>query len=454
MRILIAGSGKVGLELASQLSAEGHDITLIDRKSTCLQNAIEKYDVMTVEGNAASLDVLKAADVVNADLLIATTGLDEINMLSCVTARQLNPKIHTIARIRNPEYKDQVYLMKRDFGLSLAVNPEKEAAVEITRLINFPGFLKQDTFVDGRVEIVEIYLHENNALVNRHLYELPEIVQCKVLVCAVLRDGKAIMPSGDFVLEAGDEIFVTASTQNLRQLLKSLGIVAKKAKNVFLAGGSRIAYYLAKELTDEGLTVKIVDRDYERCEELVSLLPKAAVSCGDVSNHDFLEEEYFEQFDTLVTLTGLDELNIVLSIYGRSVGIQQVITKLGRAESMAMLDKLPVGSMICPKELCANSIVRYVRAMQNEIGPAITVHKIAEGQAEAIEFLVDDTTRHCGEPLKNIKTNENVLVCCISRGQNIEIPNGDSTFRKGDHIVIVSNGRTVIRQLNDIFEDK
>ncbi len=454
MRILIAGSGKVGLELTRLLSAEGHDITLVDRKQSCLQSAIEKYDVMTVEGNAASLDVLNTADVQNADLLIATTGLDEINMLACITARQLNPRIHTIARIRNPEYKDQVYLMKRDFGLSLAVNPELEAATEIARLINYPGFPKQDTFVDGRVEIVEIYLRNDSSLVNRHLYELPNIIKCQVLVCAVLRDGKAVMPSGDFVLKAEDIIFVTASTNNLHQLLKNLGIVTKKAKSVFLAGGSRISYYLAKTLCGEGLTVKIVDRNMQRCEELISLLPKAMVSCGDVSNHDFLEEEYFEQFDTLVSLTGLDELNIVLSIYGRSVGIPQVITKLGRADSLAMLEKLPVGSVVCPKELCANSIVRYVRAMQNEIGSAITVHKIAEGQAEAIEFLVDDTTRHTGEPLKNIRTKDNVLVCCITRGSTVEIPNGNSVFRKGDHIVVVSNGRTVIQKLNDIFEDK
>lgn len=452
MKILIAGDGKVGAALTRQLSAEGYDITLIDSNQQVLESTMERYDVMTVFGNCATKDILMQAGVMEADLLIAATSADEINLLCCMTAHGLNPRLHTIARIRNPEYSDQIYEMRDLFGLSMVVNPEKQAAVEIERLLKYPGFLKRDTFAKGRVEIVELRVEEHSKLCDLPLSKLDTVVRCKVLVCAVLRDGTAAAPDGNFVLRAGDRIFVTAPAENLSTLLKNLGIISRKARRVLLCGGGRISYYLAEQLQKNGVATQLIESDRERCVQLSGLLPSIEIIHGDASNQQLLESERIADCDALVTLTGLDELNMVISLYGRRRGVPQIITKVGRAENSEILDSLALGSVICPKELCCDAIVRYVRAMQNQAGAAIAVHFIADGQAEAIEFLVDETTQHCGQALKDLKLRKNVLLVCITRSGKTEIPNGASSFERGDTVVVVTSGDVVIHQLNDIFE--
>ncbi len=452
MRILIAGDGKVGATLTRQLSAEGYDLVLIDSNQQVLETNQEKYDVMTIRGNCASMDILLKADVRHADLLIAATGADEVNLLCCMTAHGINPKLHTIARIRNPEYDKQVYMMRDIFALSLTVNPEKQAAVEIERLLKYPGFLKRDPFAKGRVEIVELEVDAQSKLRNVSLNDMDGIVRCKVLICTVLRNGKAITPDGKFVLHEGDRIFVTAPTNNLAILLKNLGIITHKVGHVMLAGGGRISFYLAQLLQKTGITVQIIEQDQERCLRLASLLPTAHIVHGDASNMALMESEGLSRSDALVSLTGQDELNMVISLYGKSQGVPQRITKLGRMENLSILDGLPLGSVICPRELSCNTIVRYARAMRNQTGAAVTIHSIAEGQAEALEFLVDETTRHCKEPLKNLNLRRNVLIASISKGFVTEIPSGESSFSVGDTLVIVTSGGTVINQLNDIFE--
>ena len=452
MKIIVAGGGKVGAALIRQLSAEGYDLTLIDTNTSVLERTMNLYDVMAVQGNCATMSALTQAGVEDADLLIAATNADEMNLLCCVTAHAMNPKLHTIARIRNPDYSDQIYRMRSSFGLSLTVNPEQQAATEIHRLLKYPGFLRRETFAKGRVEIVELRIDRGSKLCNVTLGNLGSVVNCRVLVCAVLRDGTAIAPSGNFSLQEGDRIFVTAPTTTLSVMLRNLGVITRPVKRAILCGGGRVSYYLAKMLEKDGVSVQLIERNYDRCVELATLLPDVRVLHGDATSQTLLDSEDIDRADALVTLTGLDELNIVISLYGNSRGVPQIITKLGRMESTGIVDDLPLGSLIYPKELCSNTIVRYVRAMQNQSGAALSVHAIADGQMEAVEFMVDDTTLHCGVPLKELKLRSNVLVACINHIGGTEIPNGNSCFRKGDSIVLVTPANRHLLQLNDIFD--
>jgi len=451
MNIIIAGGGKVGFTLARQLSAEKHDITLIDSNQQVLHSGMERFDVMAVHGNCASMETLLQAGVKDTDLLIAATNADEVNLLCCTTAHGINPKLHTIARIRNPEYTEQIYAMRDVFALSMAVNPEKQAAVEIERLLKYPGFLRRDTFAKGRAEIVELRIDASSKLCNVSLSELHSVTKCRVLVCAVLRNGNAVAPSGSFVLREGDRIFVTAPTENLTALLKNLSIITRKARRVILCGGGRVSYYLASLLQKDNIFVQLIENNYDRCVELATLLPDTCIVHGDATVQSLLENEGLSSCDALVTLTGMDELNMIISLYGTSRGIPQIITKLGHAENRNIIDNLPLGSIICPKELCCSSIIRYVRAMQNQTGAALSIHTIADGQAEAVEFLVDEYTKNCGIPLKNLKLKPNVLIASISHGASSEVPSGDSVFHKGDSLVVVTSGSGVLQQLNDIF---
>ena len=451
MNIIIAGDGKVGSMLTRQLSSEGYDVTVIDKDARVLESSVERYDVISVHGNCASMGVLLQAGVKDADLLIAVTSEDAVNLLCCTTAHALNPKLHTIARIRDPEYTEQIYRMRNVFGLSMVINPESQAATEIERLLKYPGFLRRDTFAKGKTEIVELRVDAGSKLCNVRLMDLRAIVKCQVLVCAVLRGGTAIAPRGDFTLREGDRIFVTALSENLTTLLKNLGILTRRVRHVTLCGGGKISYYLATRLKKSGISVQIIDSDYQRCQKLCELLPEADIIHGDISEQDLLESEGLARTDALVTLTGLDELNMIVSLYASSRGVPQVITKLGHMGNRSVIDSLSLGSVLCPRDLVCSNIVRYVRAMQNQTGAALSVHAIADGQVEAMEFLVDEHTRFCGKPLKEIRLKPNVLLVTIAHGAVTQIPNGESMFHQGDAVVVVTNSREGIRQLNDIF---
>ncbi len=452
MKIIIAGDGKVGATLTRQLSLEGNDLTLIDSNPRVLDSSIEQYDILTVTGNCATMDVLRRANVEEAELLIAATSADEINLLCCMTAHAINPALHTIARIRNPEYTEQIYQMRDVFALSLIVNPERQAAIEMERLLSFPGFLRRDSFARGRLEIVELRVDAASKLNRVALHELNTIIKCKVLICTVLRSGTVIMPRGDFILREGDRIFVTAPTEELATLLKNLGIITHRVNRVILAGGGRISYYLAQQLQKRGIQTTIIEKDPQRCVELAELLPRVTVIHGDASDPQVLESEGLRETNALVSLTGIDEMNLLISLYATNLGVPQVITKLGHLDNSNILDNLAIGSVVSPKELCCANIVRFARALQNQTGAAVSVHSIANGQAEAVEFRVDEQTPHCGEPLKAIRLRKNVLLAGISHGGRTEIPNGDSVFHIGDTLIIVVTADTVIHQLNEIFE--
>lgn len=451
MNIIVAGVGKVGKVLVRQLAAEGHALTVIDQNSHILETLVVRYDAIGVQGNCASKAMLEQAGVETADLLIAATNADEVNLLCCMTAHGINPKIHTIARIRNPEYTEQVMTMRDTFPLSLTVNPEKQAALEIERLLKFPGFLRRESFAKGRSEIVELRIDSKSKLKDVALMDMSSLVKCRVLVCAVLRAGQAVAPSGHFVLQEGDRIFVTAPTSDLAMLLKNLNITTRPVHRVLLCGGGRVAYYLAQALEKDKISVKLLERNRERCLALAESLPETEVIYGDCSNQSVLEEQGIQACDAVVALTGLDETNMILSMYANARGVNQTVTKLSREEIISIANTMALGSIISPKELCSNIIVRYVRAMENQTGAAVSVHAIADGQAEAVEFLVDEHTPNCGVPLRDMRLKPNVLIASIIHGTQTEIPGGDSQFVPGDRIVVVTSRRGMLQQLGDIF---
>lgn len=452
LKIIIAGIGKIGDTLTRQLSAEGYDITIIDTNKKVLDEKIDHYDVMAYQGNCALGKTLRSAGAAGADLLIASTGNDEINLLCCITARSINPEIHTIARLRNSEYTEQVYSMRDIFDIPLIFNPEKQAAIEIERLIRYPGFLKRDTFTKGRVEIVELKIENGSKLCRAQLNDITKIVRCAVLVCAVLRDGKAITPDGSFVIEAGDRIFVTASAENLSSMLRQLGFVNHKAKNVIIAGAGTLSQYLAALLLRRHIGVKVIEKNPEAALRMSEKLPDAEVIVADAGVPALLESEGISTCDAIVTLTGLDELNIIISLYGSSAGVPQIITKLGRMDETEIIERLSIGNIISPRLLACRNVVQYVKALNNQKGGALSLHMIADGKAQALEFVADKKTLHCREQLKTIKTKKDVLIACITRNGEPMIPNGTSFFEEGDTLIVVAVGDTPILQLNDIFE--
>ncbi len=454
MKIIVAGDGKVGSMVAGQLSGEGHELTLIDKNPAALQPTIEHYDVMSLAGNCASMEVLRNAGVEDADLLIAATGVDEVNLLCCLTAHGMNPNLHTIARIRQQEYSETLSTLRNQFALSLVVNPERQTAKEINRLLRYPAFLKREEFANGTVELIELRMDDSSPICNQPLSKIGKILQCQMLVCCVVRDGESFTPAGDFVLRSGDRVYATTTTATVTPLLKALHIQTPKMRTVTICGGGSISDYLAGLLIKEGVSVKIIEKNRERCEELADKHPEAFVVQGDLSNQNVLEHERVVECDAFVTATGNDELDVLLSIYANSCKVPQVITKLGRAENLSLIAQLPVGRIVSPKDLCSKTIARYVRAMCNgvAVASAVTIHFIANGQAEAIEFVVDTATRYCGVPLRDIPLKKNVLIASISRDRASVIPNGNSMYHVGDHLVIVTASDKVVQQLNDIFQ--
>ena len=439
MRIIIAGDGKVGLALTRLLSQEGHDLVTIDSNRAVLERDMQQFDVMTVVGNCATMATLNEAKVQQAEVLIAATSADEINLLCCLTARKMNPTLHTIARVRSPEYREQLYMMRGEFGLSLIINPEREAAKEIFRLLQLPGFLKRETFAKGRVEIVELRVLERSPLENVILNHLPHVLGCKVLVCAVIRDGHALIPSGDTMLRRGDHIYVTAPVTVLSYLMKRLGITQKKIRHAMLIGAD--------------VRVKIIENNPQRSEQLAQMLPEAAIICADGANQEILEAEGLNETDALVTLTGIDEQNIITSMVGNAKGVPHIVTKVNRIMTTGMVETLPIGSVVSPKELCSANIVQYVRAMQHQTGAAVTLHRIADGRAEALEFIVNKQSKYIGEPLKNLRLRlkKNILISCITHHGNTVIPDGESYYQLGDTVIVVTTREQPVLQFNDIF---
>lgn len=452
MRIVIVGDGKVGYTLADRLSNEGHDLVVIDNNPKNLALLSTTLDVITVLGNGASSAIQREAEVQDCDLLIAVTSMDEINMICCLVARKLGAE-HTVARVRNPDYAAQLVLLKDELGLSMAVNPEHAAAIEIARLLRFPSALKIETFARGRAELVEYRIPADSALCGMALKNLAKSLQAHVLVCAVQRGDDVFIPTGDFVLACGDHIHITTPPEELSAFFKKLGVFQHRVKDVIIVGGGRIAYYLTKQLANLSMQVKIIERDQPRAEELCELLPRTLIIHGDGTDPDLLGEEGLDQADAFVALTGLDEENIILSLYAQSrmEGGGKVITKVDRLPFLGVLDDLGLHSLISPKTLTANSIVSFVRGMQNATGSGVeTMHELIDGRVEGLEFRVLPTADYLGIPLMNLPLRKNILIGCIVRRGKAIIPAGSDTIEAGDSVVVITTAQ-MFDDYNDIF---
>ena len=451
MKIVIVGDGKVGQALTGRLAEEGHDLVVIDSSPEALRTSVEVHDVMGISGNGASYAVQKEAGVEDADLLIAATSGDELNLLCCLVAKKLGAR-HTIARVRNPDYADQLVMMREDLGLSMTVNPEMAAATEIARMLRFPSALKLDSFARGMVELVEIKVKEGSPLLGQALYTLSSHLGIRILICAVRRGEEVYIPTGSFVLQQGDKISITATPSEMDSLFRKLGIYRHKIHRVMVVGGGRIAYYLAKQLLKLGMSVKIIEKDAARCELLSEALPKARIILGDGSDRELLEEEGIEEMDALVALTGMDEENIIISMYAGTLGLAKVVTKINRMSFQEILDSAGIESVISPKGITVNQIVRYVRAMQNSQGSNVeTLHRIVGGRVEALEFNVTADPEVTGIPLKDLRTRQNLLIAGILRGRTIIYPGGNDTIEPGDSVIVVTTGHQ-LKDLRDILE--
>lgn len=450
MRIVIVGDGKVGFTLAERLSAEGHDLVIIDNNPKNLQILENTLDVITVIGNGASSAVQREAGVEASDLLIAVTSMDEINMICCLVAHKLGAA-HTIARVRNPDYAAQLGLLKDELGLSMSVNPEYAAAREIARLLRFPSALKIETFARGRAELVEYRIPDQSALCNLPLHKLSAALKAHVLVCAVRRGKDVFIPKGDFILMPGDHIHITTPPAELAAFFKKLGIYQHRIKDVLIAGGGRIAYYLARQLAELGMQVTILERDAARASELSEQLPRTIIIEGDATDPDLLSEEGIDQADAFVTLTGLDEENILLSLYAKTRMQGKVITKVDRLPFLSVLGDLGLESLISPKALTANSIVSFVRGMENSVGSGVeTMHRMLDGRIESLEFRIRPSALHLGVPLKDLPLKPDLLIGCIVRKGRAIIPDGSDTIESGDSVVVITIER-MLSDFNDIF---
>ena len=451
MKIVIIGGGKVGFELANQLSNEEHDVVLIDNNRRVVKQLAERLDMLVIYGNGAGFEVQKQANVGSADLLIAVTPQDEVNMICCIVGRKLGCP-NAIARVRDPEYAKQMYFLRDELGLSMSVNPELSTAREIFRLMQYPGFLKRDSFAKGRVEIVELDVAPGGQLDGVPLYELPKKLKVKVLVCAIQRGGEVIIPGGNFCLQANDRIHVTAPSDQLVALIESLGLRKKKSKNAMIIGGGRITQYLAEALIKSGVNVKIIEISEQQSTVLAERFPKATVINADGSNQTILNSENIGLMDTVVANTSVDEENLIISMYAKKQGVPQVITKLNRTEYVELFRETGIDCIVSPKQLCAQDIGMYVRAMQNTSGGGvISVHRLLDGRVEALELRVTDNTRAKCTPLKDLKIRDNTLLACISRNGHIIIPGGMDEMLPGDTVVVVSPAGRAIVDLNDIF---
>ena len=452
MNILIVGCGKIGSTILASLTNEGHDITAIEPDRAILDEITNVYDVMGVCGNGADCDTLAEAGVADAEMFIAVTGSDELNMLACYLAGRMGAR-HTIARIRNPEYNDKsLTFMKQELGLSMAINPELLAARELFHTLKLPTAAKIETFSRGNFEMIELRLREDSPLLGVPLHELRARYNAKFLICVVQRGDEVYIPSGNFVLQAGDRIGLTASPAEIQKLLRAIGLASKQARNVMILGGSRTAFYLAKRLLAAGTDVKIIDRDRALCEDLCEALPKAVVIHGDGTHQELLLEEGIGDMDAFVSLTGMDEQNILLSFFASSQKVPKAISKVNRPELSAMAERLGLECIVSPRKLIADVLVRYARALRNSMGSTIeTLYTLMDDRAEAVEFLVQDEPTLVDIPLKDLSLKPNILIAGIIRNRRPIIPAGDDRILAGDKVVLLVADQR-LQELKDILK--
>ena len=450
MNIIIVGSGKVGRALTRQLARENHDVVVIDKDPQVVEDLINAFDVNGICGNGACYDIQKQAGVDKADLLISVTQTDELNILCCMLAKKMGCR-HSIARVRTPEYSKQLDFMRSGFGISMLVNPEFLAANEIARILRFPSAIKIEPFANGRVELAEIGISEGNDLIGKPVHIIHEKYRVSVLVCAVKRGEDAIIPNGDFIIKKGDRISVTASRPELVSFLKKLGIYRNRTKRVMIAGGGNVGYYLARQLSESGHTVKVLEKKESRALELGDELSGAEIICGDATDREILNEQGLTQQDAFVALMGRDEENAIISMYAASIHVGKVVTKASRI-STDVLSSIGLDTVISAQELATDRILSYVRALHNSEGTAVrTLYRIVAGKVEALEFAVPGDFEYIGVTFRDLKLKSNLIIACIIRHNKIIFPRGADCLEAGDTIVVVTSIES-LRSLADIVE--
>ncbi len=452
MKIIIVGDGKVGATLVEHLSLEGHDIVVIDKNQKVIEQIVNSYDVMGVCGNGASYEVQIEAGVGDAQLFVAATSSDELNILSCLMAKKAGAE-HTIARVRNPDYLEQVPFFKDELGLSMIVNPELDAANEIAKVLRFPNAINIETFYRGLVDLAEVKIDAENPLCDMQLTDIFDKFNVKILVCAVQRKNEVIIPHGDFVLKAGDRIHITAPRGVLVNFMKKLKIYKHRTKDIMITGGGKMGYYLARQLCETGgYNVKIIENDIERCEHLCVNLPDANIIHGDGTDREVLMEQGIEGQDAFVALTTIDEENIISAMYASSLGISKTVAKVNRV-SYQVLESIGMDSAFSSKAIAANRIIAFVRALENsgEESSVQTLYKLVGGQVEALEFNINADFSEIGVPLKDIKLKDDTLIACIVRNHKVIFPGGNDCIEKDDSVIIVTK-RNHISSINEIFE--
>ena len=446
LKIIIVGCGKVGANLVDQLSKEGHDITVIDKKAEKIQDITNIYDVMGLVGNGASYSTQMEAGIEETDLIIAVTDSDELNLLCCTVAKRVG-KCAAIARVRTPDYSEETGYLREQLGLALIINPELEAAREVARILYLPTALEVNSFAHGQAELVKFKVPEGNLLNGLSLAYLGKNITNDILICAVERNGEVYMPNGDFVLHSGDVVSFVSERHIARDFLKQIGLATRQVKDTMIIGASKAAYYLAKELLNMGISVKIIEKEKENCESLSVKLPKAIIINGDGTDPDILKEEGIETVQSFIPLTGIDEENIMLTLYAKQVSKAKVVTKINRVNYKQVINNLDLGSLVYPKYITSEAIIAYVRAKKNSMGSNIeTLYHMFDSRVEAIEFIVEENSKVSGVPIKDLKLKKDVLISFINHNGHIIIPTGNDEIEDGDTVMIVTKntGFTVI----------
>ncbi len=453
MKIIIAGLGLVGTSLAQNLSSENHDITCIDIDKEIASQLEDSYDVLGVCGNCASIRLLKDVGIDKTDVFIAVCESDETNMVACLTAKRLGAR-HTVARIRKPEYVDEIDLIKNELDIDLVINPEYTTASQLLRLLRYPNALDIETFFRGQVEIAGFRVLEEDFLTGEPLSAVQKkLGKSRVLFCAVERAGKTLIPDGKTVIEAGDKVYIIGDVLGVNEFFRTLGRISQKIRSVMIVGGGKTSYYLAKLLADMKLDVKIIERDRARCMELSSELPEALILNGDGTQQEVLITENIAKTDGFIALTGDDEDNLIISLYAKQLGVPKVISKINRRDYYDVISSLDIDSFVNPKLITAYTILHYVRGLtMSHSSKMEALYQIAGGTVEAAEFLVAPKTRHLGKPLKDLKLKKGILIVSLMREGKIIIPEGSTSILAGDCVIIVS-GSTQISSVDDIFAD-
>lgn len=450
LNIIIVGCGKVGMTLIEQLSKEGHDITIIDKNAAKVQEMSNLYDIMGLVGNGASYSVQMEAGIENADLIIAVTASDELNLLCCTVAKQVGD-CAAIARVRTPDYSKEAGYLREKLGLTMIINPELEASLETARILYLPTALEVNSFAHGQAEIVKFKIPEGNLLGGMTIATLGKSITNEILICAIEREGEVYIPGGNFQMAKNDIVSFVAPRRHIRSFLKKIGFKTKQVKDAMIVGGGKASYYLAKQLIAMGIDVKIIEQNKERCEELSILLPEAIIINGDGTDEEVLREEGIEYAQAFIPLTDIDEENIMLTLHAKQVSNAKLITKINRSTFKNVISKLDLGSVIYPRYITSEAIIAYVRAKKNSTNSNIeTLYHMFDNRAEAIEFRVDEPSSVTGIPLKDLMLKNDLLVSFIYRNGKVQIPSGLDTIEVGDTVMIVTT-HTGLDNIQDII---